>query len=83
MDTNSIARKHTIANFAPLVPEMTVSETSNPVRYVVHPSGWRFIVEVGCFGPIVLAAPPGHNIHAHNGFAVSYTNLTLPTILRV
>jgi hypothetical protein len=60
------------AAFAAMIPEMVVSQTSNPCslgsardrRYVGHPSGWRFVVTTGCFGPIVLAAAPKHQLSA-------------------
>lgn len=52
------------AAFASMTPQMVVSVTSNPRRYVGHPSGWRFVVEVGCFGPVVLAAAPGYALSA-------------------
>jgi hypothetical protein len=47
-----------------MMPKMVVSQTSNPRRYVGHPSGWRFVVEVGCWGPVVLAAAPKHQLSA-------------------
>jgi hypothetical protein len=50
--------------FAAMIPEMTVSQTSNPRRYVGHPSGWRFVTTTGCFGPVVLAAAPRHKLSA-------------------
>jgi hypothetical protein len=52
------------AAFAAMMPEMIVSQSSNPLRYVGHPSGWRFVVTTGCFGPIVLAAAPKHRLSA-------------------
>ena len=48
--------------FAAMIPDLTLSEIDNPRRFVSHPSGWRFVVEVGCFGPIVLAAAPHHRL---------------------
>lgn len=53
---------HTDRAFAAMIPEMSISETANPRRFVAHPSGWRFIVEFGCFGPVVLAAAPHHRL---------------------
>lgn len=50
--------------FAAMIPEMVVSQTSNPRRYVGHPSGWRFVVTTGCFSSIVLAAAPNHRLSA-------------------
>jgi hypothetical protein len=52
------------AVFAAMVPEMTVSQTGNPRRYVSHPSGWRFVTATGGSGPIVLAAAPKHTLSA-------------------
>jgi hypothetical protein len=52
------------AAFAAMMPKMVVSQTSNPRRYVGHPSGWRFVTTTGCFGPIVLAAAPKHRLSA-------------------
>ncbi len=48
--------------FAAMIPDLTLAEIDNPRRFVSHPSGWRFVVEVGCFGPIVLAAAPHHRL---------------------
>ena len=60
---NGISQRQREA-FAAMIPEMVVSQTSNPRRYVGHPSGWRFVVADGCFGPLVLAAPPGYRLNA-------------------
>ena len=57
-------RQQQQAVFAAMMPEMTVSQTSNPRYYVGHPSGWKFVVETGCFGPIVLAAAPQYKLSA-------------------
>jgi hypothetical protein len=52
------------AAFSAMMPQMAVSVTGNPRRYVGHPSGWRFVVEHGCFGPVVLAAAPHYALSA-------------------
>jgi hypothetical protein len=72
MSNNSIPQtfeQRRRAAFAVMASQMIVSVTSNPRRYVDHPSGWRFIavgnvVEGGCFGPVVLAAAPGYALSA-------------------
>jgi hypothetical protein len=52
-----------------MIPQCSVSITSNPHRYVGHPSGWRFVL----MGDLVLAAPPhialDHAVHVVEGVA--------------
>ena len=52
------------AAFTAMVPDMVVSQTGKSSRYVGHPSGWRFVAVTGCFGLIVLAAAPKHQLSA-------------------
>jgi hypothetical protein len=71
MDKRSLAQRRQVA-FAAMIPGMVVSRTGNPRplgyargrRYVGHPSGWRFVLEDGGLGPLVLAAPPKHRLSA-------------------
>lgn len=43
--------------------DLTVTETSNPHRFVVHPSGWSFRVEEG----FVFAFSPGRRLYIVDG----------------
>ena len=43
--------------------DLTITETSNPHRFVVHPSGWRFCTEEG----FVFAFSPGRGSYIVDG----------------
>lgn len=49
--------------FAGMVSSMTVAQFDPGRRFVSHPSGWRFVVERGWMGAIVLAARPHHRLN--------------------